>query len=110
LQDSNTRRELSRDQVLAIVLEAVAEALEPDRGVDPESLGPQTALIGSDAVVDSLGLVQILTDVEETVSDQSRVQVDLTDERALSQAKSPFRTAEALVDHVLASIGAPQTS
>ena len=33
--------------------------------------------------------------------------IDLTDERALSQEKSPFRTVGTLVDHVMTCLGVP---
>jgi acyl carrier protein len=92
----------TRGDVLAIVLDAAAEAVEPDPYRPAAELSESTALIGGDAVVDSLGLVQIITDVEDAISDRYGSEIELTDERALSQQKSPFRSVGALVDHIIA--------
>lgn len=105
----NVVRTPSREQVLALVLDAAAEALEPDTGLDRSQLSESTPLYGAGAVVDSLGLVRIITDVEETVSDQFGQEIDLTDERALSRERSPFRTVGTLVAHIMSVVGAQQT-
>jgi acyl carrier protein len=95
-----------RADVLAVVLDALADAVEPNTHREDAELSESTALIGRDAVVDSLGLVQTITDVEEAISDRYGREIDLTDERALSQQKSPFRNVGALVDHIM-SYGSP---
>jgi acyl carrier protein len=99
-------QEPTRADVLAIVLEAAADAVEPVPQRPPAEITESTALIGSKAVVDSLGLVQIISDVEDTISDRFGRDVDLTDESALSQEKSPFRSVGTLVDHIMAD-GSP---
>jgi acyl carrier protein len=94
--------ELTREDVLAVVIEAATDAVDHgDPSVADAEVSESTILIGDGAVVDSLGLVQIITDVEETVSERYGRDLDLTDERALSQKHSPFRSVDALVDHVM---------
>jgi acyl carrier protein len=94
--------EPTRDEVLAVVIEAATDAVDhDDPSVEDAEVSESTILIGDGAVVDSLGLVQIITDVEETVSERYGRDLDLTDERALSQKHSPFRSVGALVDHVM---------
>jgi acyl carrier protein len=49
--------------------------------------------------LDSLGLVALLIDVEEAFADHGHILV-LSDERALSQRRSPFRDIPSLVDYI----------
>jgi acyl carrier protein len=91
--------------VVAVVLAAASDAVDPHSELEPSQFAEDTALVGPDAVVDSLGVVQILNDVEETISDQYGEPINLTDARALSQKNSPFRTIGTLVDHVMSRTG-----
>jgi acyl carrier protein len=99
--------EPTRADVLAIALEAAADAVNSETPADNAELSESTVLIGDHAVVDSLGLVQIITDVEERVSERYGRELDLTDERALSQKHSPFRSVGTLVDHVMQYASSP---
>ncbi len=73
------------------------EILDPD-----ERLGksPDVALIGQDARLDSLGLVNLIVLVEEKIQEQFGVGITLVDERAMSLSKSPFRTLGSLAEFV----------
>src|SRR5438105_2325145 len=97
----------ARTEVVGLVLDYTANAIDSDRAIERSQLSEDTALVGSGAVVDSLGLVQIISDVEDTMADDYAQPIDLTDERALSQEKSPFRTVGTLVDHVMTCLGVP---
>jgi acyl carrier protein len=96
-----------RADVLALVLDLTGDAVNSDETVEQSELSENTALVGRGAVVDSLGLVQIISDVEDMISDRYGRYIDLTDDRALSQQRSPFRTVGTLVDHVLTCLGSP---
>jgi D-alanine--poly(phosphoribitol) ligase subunit 2 len=67
-----------------------------------ERLGksPDEALIGKDAKLDSLGLVNLIVLVEEKIQQKFGVGITLVDERAMSQSKSPFRTLGSLAEFV----------
>ncbi|HEY8635187.1 MAG TPA: acyl carrier protein [Candidatus Dormibacteraeota bacterium] len=67
-----------------------------------ERLGksPDEALIGKDAKLDSLGLVNLIVLVEEKIQQKFDVGITLVDERAMSQSKSPFRTLGSLAEFV----------
>jgi acyl carrier protein len=97
----------TREDVVALVVGFTRDALERDGGAQSSELSEEAALVGSGAVVDSLGLVQIISDVEDTMSDEYGRPIDLTDERALSQERSPFRTVGTMVDHIMTCLGAP---
>jgi D-alanine--poly(phosphoribitol) ligase subunit 2 len=78
-------------------VEDLNEILGPD-----ESLGksPEVELIGKDARLDSLGLVNLIVLVEEKIQQGFGVGITLVDERAMSQSKSPFRTLGSLAEFV----------
>jgi acyl carrier protein len=58
-----------------------------------------TELYGKDGHLDSMGLVAFLIDIEELFLDED-IQIALSDERAMSQKNSPFRTVETLRDYI----------
>ena len=86
------------------VLDAVNRAVDDlNEILDPEErLGksPEVALIGKDARLDSLGLVNLIVLVEEEIQQGFGVGITLVDERAMSQSKSPFRTLGSLAEFV----------
>jgi hypothetical protein len=56
-------------------------------------------LLGSDAPLDSLGLVTVLAGFEAAVNDAFGTDIVLADERAMSLERSPFRTVSSLIDY-----------
>ena len=60
---------------------------------------PETRLLGSQSVLDSMHLVSLILAIEREVEDTFGVAVTLADERALSMKASPFRSIEALADY-----------
>ena len=58
-----------------------------------------TELYGKSGHLDSMGLVAILIDIEELFLDEE-IQIALSDERAMSQKNSPFRTVQTLTDYI----------
>ena len=66
-------------------------------------------LFGSDARLDSLDLVSVITDLEEALSDQLDYFLSLTDDAALSREISPFDTIGTLLDYCEELIGARNT-
>ena len=73
------------------------EVLEPEEQLAKSA---DVALIGQDAQLDSLGLVNLIVLVEEKIQQQFGVGITLVDERAMSQSKSPFRTLGTLAEFV----------
>jgi len=71
--------------------------LPPDRQL---SKTPDTRLLGSQSVLDSLHLVSLLIAVEREIEDTIGVPLTLADERALSMKESPFRTIQSLASYI----------
>ena len=86
------------------VVDAINSAIDDLNEIldSEERLGqsPEIALIGNDARLDSLGLVNLIVLVEEKIQQRFGVAITLVDERAMSQSKSPFRTLGSLTDFV----------
>ena len=61
---------------------------------------PETRLLGSQSVLDSMHLVSLIVTIEREVEDAFGVALTLADERALSMNASPFRSIQSLADYV----------
>jgi acyl carrier protein len=66
----------------------------------PAELGDDTRLIGQQGLLDSMGLVTLIVDVEQRLEEEHDVVLVLADERAMSQKHSPFRSVGSLADYV----------
>jgi acyl carrier protein len=95
--------EINRADILSTILTSLSNTVEMTTGnaVEQGSLQENTRLIGHEAVLDSMGLVSLLLDVEQSILDQFDVVIIIADERAMSQKRSPFRSVETLTDYVL---------
>jgi D-alanine--poly(phosphoribitol) ligase subunit 2 len=80
------------------VLRAIDEYNASEERQIPRST--EAVLLGPGGVVDSLGLVRFIVIVERCVEDDFQAAVSLTDEKALSERNSPFRSVGALVAYV----------
>jgi len=71
--------------------------LPPDRQLIKE---PETRLLGSQSVLDSMHLVSLILAIEREMEDGFGVALTLADERALSMQASPFRSIRSLADYI----------
>jgi hypothetical protein len=58
-------------------------------------------IFGSGGSLDSLGLVNLLSDLEYRLPQKFGRQVVLASERAMSRSHSPFRDVDALTEYIL---------
>jgi acyl carrier protein len=92
---------LTNEQVQATIFRALEE-LNEERPNDAKlQIKPETSLFGKNSELDSLSLVSLIVDVEETISKSAGRQISLTDDRALEQPLSPFTTVRTLTDYIL---------
>jgi acyl carrier protein len=95
----NTGRVVTDEAILAVVLQAIntTNAARPAASALPVSA--DAALFGPNSPLDSLGLLTLLLDIEEDMQ-RAGCPVRLSDDRAMSQTRSPFRSVQALVEYI----------
>jgi|SRR5579862_8387562 acyl carrier protein len=98
---------MENSRIEAIVLDALRAA---NKGRSPEeqlAVSPDAPLFGPGSRLDSMGLVVLLIDIEESLHGEG-LDVTLSDEKALSRTRSPFRSVPAIVAYI-ASLAAAGT-
>lgn len=63
-----------------------------------------TPLIGTNSVLDSMGLVNFIVDTETAFLDED-IEISLTSEAAMSSRISPFRTVGAMCNFIAKQLG-----
>jgi acyl carrier protein len=94
---------LDRPMTVEIVTSALRDAVSQNGG-DPSSVTEDTVIVGPGAVVDSIGVVSLIVDIEQRLEVDQGISVTLANDRAMSQRNSPFRTPGVLADHILATV------
>lgn len=94
---------IARNDAYKIVVESLKEVFIQTDATPPDNVTEDTVLVGNDAVLDSLGVVQLIVEVEQRVEQEHSVSVTLANDKAMSQRNSPFRTVGVLADHVVAT-------
>jgi len=87
-------------EIVTACLKSVLE--QADTAVD--KITEDTVIVGPDAVLDSIGVVSLIVDIEQHLQMEHDVTVILASEKAMSQKNSPFRTVGVLAAHVVESI------
>ena len=92
---------LEKNAVQEIIFTALNN-VNAERGPDEQIVvSAETRLFGTDAMLDSLSLVSVIVDVEAAVSDACGRDISLTDDKAMSQAVSPFLNVSTLTAYIL---------
>lgn len=91
-----------RAEVAEMVISCVQDVLAMRNGAAAATMpiNEDTRLIGREAVLDSLGLVSVIVEVEQRLEERYGLTLILADERAMSQRHSPFRSVRSLTDYV----------
>lgn len=89
--------DMSDENVRASILRAVDAFNAEGDGEIPAA--DDTVLLGRGGAVDSMGLVRFVLLVERQLQDDFGAAVSLTDEKAMSQRNSPFRTIRTLAEY-----------
>lgn len=91
---------MMRATVATLVLDAI-RSMNRARPLDRQlALDPAAPLFGDGSVLDSLGLVALVIDIEDGLRDRG-IAVDLASAHAMSRSQSPFRTADTLIDYIV---------
>jgi len=87
-------------EVHKVILEIAEEFNEHQKGNIRLDLGANAPLYGKEGALDSLGFVSFVLAVEQALQEKLQLPVTLSDEKAMSQKNSPFRTIGSLTEYV----------
>ena len=96
--------EFNRDRALDVVVTSLRDVMSQNGDAELASVDENVVLVGKDAVIDSLGVVSLIVEVEQSLETNHDVTVTLANDRAMSERNSPFRTVGVLADHVYSLI------
>jgi acyl carrier protein len=84
-----------------IVADALVATLKGQGDAIPADIDNDTKLFGPDGLLDSLGLVSLVIEIESQIASNAGSTIVLADDRAMSQRNSPFRTVGTLSDYIV---------
>lgn len=84
-------------EIVELIIDIARELGEDEIGVS-DDLGEDTILFGKEGVLDSMGLVTLIVAVEQAIEDRYEKAAGLADDKAMSQAKSPYRSVATLAE------------
>lgn len=86
--------------VLKVIFDAIDELnLDLEEG-EQISKSEETVIYADGSSLDSLGLVNLITIIEEKIEDETGVYITIADERALSMETSPFQSVQTLKEYI----------
>ena len=68
--------------------------------LNDSNVDENTVIFGVDSNLDSLGLVSLLSDIEQQVYDTFHKEITIASEKAMSLSNSPFKTVGSLTNYV----------
>jgi acyl carrier protein len=88
----------------SVVIRAIRTVFEQTGDPAPESIISDTVLVGPDAIIDSLGVVSLIVEIEQIVETEHDTSIILANEKAMSAKNSPFRTVGVLAEHIITTV------
>lgn len=95
---------MDKEKIQEIVLNTIETYCASNAIALAEELTEHTPLIGSNRILDSMGLVNIIVDIETAFLDEG-IEVSLTSETAMSGRISPFRSIGSLSSFIARQLG-----
>lgn len=98
----------NNDSILKIIYASI-ELLNEDLGQDEQiTKAEASVLFGPESIIDSIGLVNLISSIEEMLEDEMDVYVSLADENVMSMEQSPFKTVTTLKEYIKSRVDAEQ--
>lgn len=88
---------MERNNIVEILIRIIDEYFESQD--IKENASEETVLFGKNSVLDSMGLVGVIIDIESKFLDED-IEISLTSEKAMSRRQSPFRTISTLAEFI----------
>lgn len=97
---------MNKNQINNIVFNVIKE-YSSNNGLEIVELSKDTPLIGTSRILDSMGLVNIIVDIETAFLDED-IEISLTSETAMSGRISPFRSVGSLCNFIARQLDIPE--
>ena len=88
---------MHQESIMGIVIQCVEEYYNSQD--ISESASKNTVLFGNKSMLDSIGLVSVIADIESRFIDED-IEISLTSEKAMSRRNSPFRNISTLAEFI----------
>ena len=95
-----------KQQVMNLIFDALDTYIEQMPDPPEYSKSEATILYGDGGILDSIGLVGFIVEVEQSIEETFKKAISIADEKAMSQKNSPFRTISTLTDYVMQKLEA----
>lgn len=100
---------LEKTKIEELVLQCVSGVVEEQgniarmHGAETESsaVRADTVLLGENGVLDSVGLVTAIVEIEQAIEGEFGCEINLADEDVMNREDSPFQTPRALCGYVV---------
>lgn len=86
--------------ILQWIYDAIDEINEDLDPADQMQKNEEAEIFGSESALDSMGLVNLITLVEQRIEDETGNFVSIADEKAMSMQSSPFKTVGTLKAYI----------
>ncbi len=91
---------MDRERITQVIYAAIDEINQLRPQAERLEKSNDTVLLGISGKLDSLGLVNFIVATEMNLEEAFGVSLNLADDKAMSQEKSPFRTVGTLGDYI----------
>ena len=88
------------NKVLEITKQVLAEIGEERDCRELMKATEDTEIFGAHGLLDSIGVVQLVSELEEVIFDEFGADIVLANDRAMSYRTSPFRSVKTLCTHI----------
>lgn len=85
---------------IELIIKCAIAALDEEGFNKNVQVNADTQLYGKGGVLDSLGLVRVIAELEEEIYNKTGRSITLADEKAMSQKSSPFRSVASLSEYI----------
>lgn len=97
-------KNLDKAKIVDLLLTVLKSSLDEIDGRVDLAEGENIKLFGGEGLLDSIGLVSYIVEVEEKLEDEFSVSVVLANEKAMSRRTSPFARISYLAEFILEEI------
>jgi acyl carrier protein len=89
---------VTKKEIIDIIFNCIEELNQQNDSKIQKDIN--TKLFGSESDLDSLGLVNLITSIEDNIEELTGKYIPFADERAFSLEKSPFKTVGTFANYI----------